>query len=277
MSSARIPRLAIIGGGTMGQAMLCGLLHENAVSPDEVAVGEPGAERRAQLSTEHGVSTTANNLEAVRGASVVLLAVKPQVVPEVLQELHGHIDPGAVVVSIVAGLSIRRIQDDLNHPSVVRGMPNTPARVSHGVTVWCAAQPVDDLQRTRAAAIFAASGEALEVKGEALVEAATGLTAPTPAFAFLIVEALVEAGVAMGFDHRTAGLLVRETLAGSMELLKQTGEHPAVLRSQVTSPGGATAAGLAVLEEASLRARLAEAVRAVAARSSELARDDSKE
>lgn len=270
MSAARIPGLAVIGGGTMAQAMLHGLLAKDAVSPGDVVVGEPGTERRAALSRQYGVSATANNREAVKDAPIVLLAVKPQVIPQVLEELHGHIDPGTVVVSIVAGLDVHSIQDGLNHRSVIRAMPNTPARVSRGVTVWCASDEVDDLQRDRVAALFAASGETLEVNGEAMVEAATGLTAPTPAFAFLIVEALVEVGVAMGFDHRTAGLLVRETLAGSMELLKQTEEHPAVLRSQVTSPGGATAAGLAVLEEANLRARLAEAVRAVAARSSEL-------
>jgi pyrroline-5-carboxylate reductase len=263
-------RIGFVGGGRMAEALIRGLLGARVVAPDQVVVSDPLERRRRELEDQYAVRTTAHNPEAAAGAAVVLLAVKPQHLSVAMDELRGRIGSDALVLSIVAGVRIEQLSAGLQHARVVRAMPNTPAMVAAGATVWTASPEVTAPQRQQARAILSATGLEVAAPGEEYVEMATGFTAPAPAFVFLFVEALVEAGVALGFSHDQAMVLTLQTIHGSIELLRSTGEHPAVLRAHVTSPGGATAAGLHELERAGVRAALSAAVHAVFRRAREL-------
>ena len=263
-------RLAFIGGGTMAEAMVRGLFDKHLVPPSHVLVTGPRRERRADLTKRFGVKALASNVEAARAAHVVILSVKPQVLPTVLRELRGELREDQLVISIVAGAPMAVIRDGLEHAVIVRAMPNTPAQIGMGVTAWTAAAAVDRDQRDRAKAILGALGEELEVDDEGQVDMATALSGTGPTYVFLLMEALVDAGVHLGFSRRVAEELVLRTVEGSAAFARQSERHLAELRNMVTSPGGTSAAAIYELEKGTLRTVLSRAVYAAFRRTREL-------
>jgi pyrroline-5-carboxylate reductase len=263
-------RLAFIGGGTMAEAMMRGLFDKHLVPPSHVLVTGPRRERRADLAKRFGVKALASNADAAADAHVVVLAVKPQVLPTVLRELQGRLRVDQLVISIVAGVPLAVLRDGLDHAAVVRAMPNTPAQIGMGITAWTATEATDRGQRDRAKAILGALGEELEVDEESLVDMATALSGTGPTYVFLLMEALVDAGVHLGFSRRVAEELVLRTVEGSAAFARQSGRHLAELRNMVTSPGGTSAAAIYELEKGTMRTVLSRAVYAAYRRTREL-------
>ena len=268
--AVRTTRIAFVGGGTMAEAMVRGILDRKVVTPARVTVSGPRRERRAELVKTYRVKAIASNADAARGADVVVLSVKPQVLPRVMAELRGKLVAEQLVLSIVAGASSDAIRGGLDHASIVRAMPNTPAQVAMGVTVWWATPSVSGGQRERARAILAALGEELEVEVEEQVDMATALSGTGPSYVFLLMEALVDAGVHLGFSRRVAEELVLRTVEGSALFARRSGRHLAELRNMVTSPGGTSASALYQLEKGGLRTVLSKAVFAAYQRTREL-------
>jgi len=266
-------RLAFIGGGTMAEAMVRGILERKLVTPARVTVSGPRRERRAELTKTYRVRALASNVEAARNADVVVMSVKPQMLPRVMAELRGKLAAEQLVLSIVAGASSDALRAGLDHASIVRAMPNTPAQVAMGVTVWWATPSVSGPERERARAILAALGEELEVEQEEQVDMATALSGTGPSYIFLLMEALVDAGVHLGFSRRVAEELVLRTVEGSALFARRSGRHLAELRNMVTSPGGTSAAALYQLEKGGLRTVLSKAVYAAYQRTRELGDD----
>ena len=262
--------IAFVGGGAMAEAIIKGLLARDAVMPDQIVASDPVEARRRQLSSEYGVRTTAENVDAVRDADIVVLCVKPQVALSAFTGLARRISSSALVLSIMAGVPISAMRSGLMHSTIVRSIPNTPAQVGKGATVWTATPQVTDEQRAQVADILGALGEHIEVGDEHYLDMATGLSGSGPGFVFLLIEALIDAGVQIGFSRSDAEKLVLQTIDGSVALMRETGLHPAVLRNRVTSPAGTTAAGLYEMETGNVRAVLARAVEAAYARSAEL-------
>ncbi len=263
-------RLAFIGGGTMAEAMIRGLLDKHLVPPSHVFVTGPRRERRAELAKQFGVKALASNGDAAQGAHIVVLSVKPQVLPAVLRELHGKLRADQLVLSIVAGAPIAVLREGLDHATIVRAMPNTPAQIGMGITAWCAAESVERDQRDRAKAILGALGEEIEVEEEGMVDMATALSGTGPTYVFLLMEALVDAGVHLGFSRRVAEELVLRTVEGSAVFARRSGRHLAELRNMVTSPGGTSAAAIYELEKGTMRTVLSRAVYAAFVRTREL-------
>jgi pyrroline-5-carboxylate reductase len=265
-------RLAFLGSGVMAEAMLSGLLNQELLQPDQVVASDPLARRRAELYERYGVEGTADNAEAIEGADVVVLAVKPQVLGQVLADLSGHLVPSQLVISIVAGATLDTIAWGLDHREVVRVMPNTPARIGEGMSVWTATPEVcdSDLERTRC--ILQALGKEIYVTNEDELDMATALSGTGPAYVFLFMEALVDAGVHLGFSRRVAQELVLQTVRGSVDFASQSRGHLADLRNQVTSPGGTSAEALYQMEKGALRTIVSKAVHAAYQRSRALSR-----
>ncbi|MDE3101387.1 MAG: pyrroline-5-carboxylate reductase [Chloroflexota bacterium] len=268
-----LKRIAFIGGGTMAEAMIRGLLEKRIVPASRVSVTGPRRERRADLARRFGVRALASNAEAVRGADVVVLSVKPQVLASVMRELNGKLDAGQLVLSIVAGATLRSLRGGLAHGAIIRSMPNTPAQVGMGVSVWTATPEATAEQRELARVVLGAFGEVLHAEEEQDVDRATALSGTGPAYVFLLMEALVDAGVHLGFSRRVSEELVLRTVEGSAAFARASGRHLAELRNQVTSPGGTSAAALYELEKGSLRTVLSRAVYAAYVRTRELGAD----
>jgi len=263
-------RLAFIGGGTMAEAMISGLLERRLVPASRIRASGPRRERRVELQKRYGVRALASNAEAAKGAHVVILSVKPQVLSAVMRELRGKLAADQLVLSIVAGATTRTLQSGLGHPAIVRAMPNTPAQVGMGVTAWWATPAVTAEQRERARAILGALGEELAVESEDFVEMATAVSGTGPTYVFLLMEALVDAGVHLGFSRRVAEELVLRTVEGSALFARRSGRHLAELRNMVTSPGGTSAAAIYQLEKGGMRTVLSKAVYAAYQRTREL-------
>ena len=207
-------RIAFLGGGVMAEAMLRALLDRRVLPASHITVTGPRRERRGELAKAYGVTALAANAEAAKGADVVVLAVKPQVLPTVLKELRGKLRAEQLVVSIVAGATVRALETGLAHPAIVRAMPNTPAQVGMGVTAWYAPPAVSAAQRERTKQILSAFGEELMVEDESYLDMATALSGTGPTYVFLLMEALVDAGVHLGFSRRVAEELVLRTVEG---------------------------------------------------------------
>ena len=261
---------ATVGTGVMAESMIAGLLRGRLVEPGQVLASHPRAERREALARDHGIRVTASNVEAVQGADVVLLAVKPQMLARVGREIGPHLASGQLVLSVIAGATTAALEGFLGHRELVRGMPNTPAQIGRGMTVWYATPETTDDQRAQARAIISALGAEIEVDDEKLVAMATAVSGTGPTYVFLFMEALIDSAVHLGFPRHVAHDLVVETLEGSTLFAKQSGDHPAVLRNMVTSPGGTSAAALHELESGRLRTVLSEAVWAAYHRTVEL-------
>jgi len=265
--------IATVGSGVMAEAMIAGLLRGQQgqlVQPEQVVASHPRAERREALEREYGIRTVADNVEAVRGADVILLGIKPQMLDRVGREIGPHLQRGQLVLSVLAGATTKALTGMLEHDQVVRSMPNTPARLGKGMTVWYATPATTDEQRQQAAALLGALGHQLEVDDEKMVAMATAVSGTGPTYVFLVMEALIDAAVHLGFPRHIAHDLVIETLEGSTVFAKQSGMHPAELRNMVTSPGGTSAAALHELERGRLRTVMSEAVWAAFRRTLEL-------
>jgi pyrroline-5-carboxylate reductase len=252
--------IATVGSGVMAEAMIAGMLRGELVTPDQVVASHPRAARREELTRLYGIRTVASNAEAVEAADIVLLAIKPQMLAKVGREIGPRLRDDQLVLSVIAGATTTALEGFLGHRRIVRSMPNTPARVGRGMTVWYATPETSDDQRTEARALLRALGAELEVDDEKCVAMATAVSGTGPTYVFLVMEALIDAAVHLGFPRHIAHDLVVETLEGSTYFAKQSGDHPAVLRNMVTSPGGTSAAALHELESGRLRTVLSEAV-----------------
>lgn len=270
MSPLASRTIATIGSGVMAEAIVAGLLRGRLVEPDRIVASHPRLERREHLAREHGIRVVAGNAEAVEGADIVLLAIKPQMLARVGREIGPHLRRGQLVISVLAGATTRALTATLGHDQVVRSMPNTPARLGKGMTVWYATPETTADQRAAASALLGALGAELEVDDEKFVAMATAVSGTGPTYVFLVMEALIDAAVHLGFPRHIAHDLVIETLEGSTLFAKQSGMHPAELRNMVTSPGGTSAAALHELESGRLRTVLSEAVWAAFRRTVEL-------
>src|SRR4249919_3656106 len=270
MSPLSKATIATVGSGVMAEAMIAGMLRGKLVEPGQVVASHPRLERREHLEREYGIRTVASNVEAVQGADVILFGIKPQMLGKVGREIGPHLRRGQLVLSVLAGATTAALTGLLGHDQVVRSMPNTPARLGKGMTVWYATPESTEEQRAQAAALLGTLGAEIEVDDEKFVAMATAVSGTGPTYVFLVMEALVDAAVHLGFPRHVAHDLVVETLEGSTYFAKQSGDHPAVLRNMVTSPGGTSAAALHELESGRLRTVLSEAVWAAFRRTVEL-------
>ncbi|MBX3011823.1 MAG: pyrroline-5-carboxylate reductase [Caldilineaceae bacterium] len=272
MTSLHESNIAFIGSGAMGEAMIKGLLSRALIGADHLIGSDPVAARRDYIAKSYQIQTTDDNVQAVAQADIVVMSIKPQALGVVAASLQQALKPGAVVLSIMAGISLKTLQKALNHARIVRAMPNTPAQVNLGVTAWIATEAVDAEQRAQIALLLGALGEQIPVDKEEFIDMQTGLGGSGPGFVFLIIEAMIDAGVQMGFARADAQKIVLQTIAGSVALVQTTGKHPAELRNLVTSAGGTTAAGIYELEKGGIRTTLTNAILAAYQRSQELGR-----
>ncbi|HSJ89120.1 MAG TPA: pyrroline-5-carboxylate reductase [Anaerolineales bacterium] len=265
-------KIAFIGPGIMAEAMIAGLLRKKLADNENIVASGPREERGTELHKKYGIKTAIDNTSAISQADVVVLSVKPQRLSEVMKGLRG-IPVDALVLSIVAGASIKKISTGLKHKSVVRSMPNTPGQIGEGITVWTASKEVTEEQQEMARGILGALGEEVFVEDESYLDMATALSGSGPAYVFLFTEALIDAGVHMGFPRRIAEQLVLQTIKGSASFYEQAERHPATLRNQVTSPGGTSAEALYYLEKAGFRTAISRAIWAAYQRSLELGKE----
>ena len=263
--------ISFIGGGVMAEAMISALIHNGVAQPGEIVVGEIDAARRDYLAQKHGVHVVADNYDAAKVVSngFAVIALKPQHIDALSGIKRGSVVPGPYL-SIAAGVRIDRLRDVTGCDQIVRVMPNTPAQIGHGMSVWTATPEVTQPQRDMARRILAAMGRELEVHDENYIDMATALSGSGPGYVFLFLEAMIDAGVHVGIPRDQAELLARQTLLGAAALADQSNMHPAALRNMVTSPGGTTAEGIAALEDGGLRAAVTQAVIAAYRKSREL-------
>ena len=261
-------RLAFIGCGVMAEAIIAGLLRRKLVEPAQIVGSHPRQARREEMHVKYGIEMFESNREAVTethpetpdDSSVVVLAVKPQRLQSVLEELKGALVKEQLVVSIVTGAKIEMIAEQLLHASVVRTMPNTPAQIGEGLTAWTASSEVNEKQESQVCAMLDALGKTVRVENERQIDMATALSATGPTYIYLMMEALIDAGVHMGFSRRVAEQLVHQTMRGAVLFAIESHKHPAELRNMVTSPGGTSAEAIYQMEKGSLRTVLSKAV-----------------
>lgn len=271
-------RLGFIGGGVMGEAIIRGLIEQRVTSPDRILVTDVNEGRCRHLAHTYGVHTAPdNNPAALEGSDMVVLAVKPQNLHDVYRDVRGLFAPDQVILSIIAGTSISTLAGNVGHPAVVRVMPNTPGQIARGISVWTATPEVAEGQRKAVRAVLGALGEEIFVPNEHYLDMATALSGSGPAYVFLFLEALIDAGVHIGMPRDMAVQLTIQTVLGSAELAKVTGRHPADLRNMVTSPGGTTTEGLLKMESAGFRALMTQAVIAAYEKSVALGRPKGSE
>ena len=265
--------VAFVGAGVMAESMIAGLLKRGLVGPDRIVASHPRADRRKRLEDRFGIRAVEGNREAAAGADLVMLTVKPQVLGQVVKQLHGRLEPRQVVASVIAGASIDTLRRGLGHDAIVRVMPNTPAQIGEGMSVWTSTPDVDDRQRARVKAALGALGEELWVDEEKYVDMATALSGTGPTYVFLMMEALIDAGVHMGFPRRIAEQIVLQTVSGSVAFARDSGRHMAELRNMVTSPGGTSAEAIYQMEKGGLRTVFSRAVYAAYQRTQTLGRE----
>jgi len=253
-------KIAFIGAGVMGEAIIAALLRQKITTPGNVYAHDIDQARLAAIEKKYKVNCTTDIAKAVSDCDVVVLSVKPQVLAKVLNNLKGALKEGQLVLSIVAGASIETISKGLQHDAVVRVMPNTPAQVGQGMSVWTATSAVSQVQKDMAQIILGAMGKEIYLQDEKYIDMATAISGSGPAYIFLIMEALTDAAVHIGLPRKLAEELVTQTMLGSAYMSRETGKHPAELKNMVTSPGGTTAEGLLCLEKGGVRAILAQAV-----------------
>ena len=253
-------KIAFIGGGAMGEAMLSAILDKGLSTPQDISVSDINETRRQHLEQKYGVTATASNRQAASSGEIVILAIKPQNLIEVMAELNGHLQPSQLVVSIIAGARINTLCLGLDHNRVVRVMPNTPAQISEGMSVWAATAEVSDEQKKWVGSILSAMGKEIYVDDEQYMDMVTAISGSGPAYVFLFVESLVDAAADIGLPPNMAKELVLQTLLGSGHLIQKSGKPPAELRRMVTSPGGTTAEALLKLEQGRFHDLIKEAV-----------------
>jgi len=254
-------RIAFVGGGAMAEAMIRCLLAKKVAAPQNMVVSDISLVRRKLLSREYGVRTLPDNKEGMKDAGLIILAVKPQNLDEVMNDIKG-LGREQLVLSIVAGGTVSRLCQGLDHFSVIRAMPNMPAQIGEGMTVWTATTKTKARHKKLAQIVLGALGKEVYVADEKYVGMATALSSSGPGYVFLFIEALIDAGVHVGLPRDMAKTLVIQTVVGSARTVEQVGKHPAELRNMVTSPGGTTTDGLLQLERGRFRALVLEAVAA---------------
>ncbi len=252
--------LAFIGSGTMAEAMIKGILNKGLTNPRRIIASGPRPERGRELEERYGVKSTTDNKEAAQAGDIVVLSIKPRVLPFVLDNLCSLIRPHQLIFSIVAGARIETIAQVLQHRAIVRVMPNTPAQIGEGMSVWTATPEVTEEQRAQARAILQALGTEIYVEDEDALDMATAVSGTGPTYVFLMMEALVEAAVHLGFSRRVARKLVIQTVLGSVLFAGESGKHLAELRNMVTSPGGTSAEAIYQLEKGGLRTIISKGV-----------------
>jgi len=252
--------LAFIGSGTMAEAMIKGILNNGLTDPHRIIASGPRPERGRELEERYGVRSTTDNEEAAQAGDIVVLSIKPRVLPFVLDDLRSLIRPHQLIFSIVAGARIGTIAQVLQHLAIVRVMPNTPAQVGEGMSVWTATPEVTEEQRAQARAILQALGTEIYIEDEDALDMATAVSGTGPTYVFLMMEALVEAAVHLGFSRRVARKLVIQTVLGSVLFAGESGRHLAELRNMVTSPGGTSAEAIYQLEKGGLRTIISKGV-----------------
>jgi pyrroline-5-carboxylate reductase len=264
--------IGYIGAGNMAEALIRGLVRGGHVPATSIVASAPRQQRLDELKRDYGIDVTTNNRDVVARCGVIVLSVKPQIMSKVLLEVGPHIKAGSLVVSIAAGVDTETIEESLpDGVRVVRAMPNTPALVGAGATAISPGKHASEADLATARAMFDAVGITVELE-ETHLDAVTGLSGSGPAYIFLILEALADAGVKVGLARRNAQRLAAQTVMGSAKMLLETDEHPGKLKDMVTSPGGTAIAGLHTLEEGGLRTTLINAVETATKRARELGR-----
>jgi len=258
-------QIAFVGCGVMAEAMIAGVLRKNLVGAEQITATHPRENRRGELNDKYGIRVFENNAEAVekiRDAEnpVIALCVKPQRLKGVLQELESVVAPNQIVLSIIAGAKIETIGEALSNRKIVRAMPNTPSQIGAGITVWTCTEEIGAAQREQVKALLTALGKELHVESENMIDMATSLSATGPTYIFMVMEALTDAGVHMGFSREVSKELVQETMLGSVLFAMESHKHPAELRNMVTSPGGTSAEAIYQMEKGGLRTVLSKAV-----------------
>jgi len=269
--------LAFIGCGVMGESMIAGLLRKDLVESKNISASHPRDARRKELKSRHSIAVYESNAEAARSvagkeSSAVLICVKPQRLVRVLGDLTGALSLDQLVVSIVAGAAIEHLAEALATAKIVRAMPNTPSQIGAGITAWTCTEAVADSERVHVRELLKALGKELFVETENMIDMATSLSATGPTYIFMVMEALTDAGVHLGFSRDMAKELVQETMLGSVKFAMESHKHPAELRNMVTSPGGTSAEAIYQMEKGTLRTVLSKAVYAAYKRAVELGR-----
>ena len=264
------PKIAFLGAGNMAEALVAGIVKGKLSKPESVRATDISAARLEILKDRYEIQVGNQNLDAVLWADVIILCVKPQVINDVLAEIQSSLSEKQLVISVAAGVSISRIQDIIGQTiPLVRAMPNTPAVIQEGVTALAGCRDLSLERLSVAQKIFESVGQVVVVD-ETLMDAVTGLSGSGPAYVYLAIEALIDGGVRVGLPRNIAHVLAVQTVLGAAKMVKETNEHPALLKDRVTSPGGTTIAGVQRLEEGGLRATLIDAVEAATHRSREL-------
>jgi pyrroline-5-carboxylate reductase len=263
-------RVAVLGAGKMGGILLQAFLDSGLFAPEQIVATVAHEGRAKALSLQYGVTVTTDNVVAVTGADVVLLGVKPQQMGDVVRHIAGALTPGTLLISVAASVKTSVIEEAAGAGScVIRSMPNTPAKVGAGVTALCRGAHATDAQMELAQKIFETVGRAVVVD-EKHMDAVTGLSGSGPAFLYIIIEALAEAGVNVGLPRDVATLLAAQTTYGAAKMVLETGSHPALLKDEVTTPAGCTVDGILELEEGGLRVTLIKAVKRATERAKQL-------
>ncbi len=258
-------KLAFVGCGVMAESMIAGLLRKNLVAPAQIAASHPRANRRTDLEAKYGIEVFQSNAEAVEAVrenenSIVALCVKPQRLGGVLDELKNVVAAHQIVLSIIAGAKIETLAEELSNEKIVRAMPNTPSQIGAGITAWTCTETVGEFERAQIKSLLTALGKEIFVETENMIDMATSLSATGPTYIFMVMEALTDAGVHLGFSRETAKELVQETILGSVKFAMESHKHPAELRNMVTSPGGTSAEAIYQMEKGGLRTVLSKAV-----------------
>lgn len=263
--------VGFIGAGNMGEVLIRGLLQSGSVKKSDIIASDTNSERLKSIAKAYGVRTTTSNVELVEKASIIIIAVKPQNIDDLLDELSASSHEKHLFISIAAGVVTDKIAAKMHHKSgIIRVMPNAPASVLAGIAALCPGRNVSPADLKRAVSIFECVGKAVIIKNEALMDVVTGLSGSGPAFAFLVIESLSDAGVQLGISRPEASLLAAQTVYGAAKMLLETGRHPSELKDIVATPGGTTFAGLKMLEKGNFRSTIMDAVEAATARSREL-------
>lgn len=257
--------LAFVGCGVMAESIIAGLLRKNLVGAQQIFGSHPRANRRRELNEKYAIQVFEKNIEAIDAVkssenSIVALCVKPQRLKGVLQELKGVVTPSQIVLSIIAGARLETISEALGNQKIIRAMPNTPSQIGAGMTAWTCTEEISEAEKARVKALLTALGKELFVETENMIDMATSLSATGPTYIFMVMEALTDAGVHMGFSREVSKELVQETMLGAVLFAMESHRHPAELRNMVTSPGGTSAEAIYQMEKGSLRTVLSKAV-----------------
>ena len=263
-------KISFVGGGAMAEAIIAGALGKRLASAKDIRVGEPVEERRTALSHRYNIYTTASNTESIENADLIVLSIKPQQIDKVLEELLGKVTKKQTIVSILAGISIKKIKEGLNFSRVIRVMPNTPAQIGEGISAWTADTSVDEPEKENVRSILQGLGHEVYIQDESYLDIATALSGSGPAYVFLFIESLADAGIQLGINEEISYKLALQTVLGSAKLVQETGKSPMELRHMVTSPQGTTEAAIKDLDLNHFREIIFSAVQAAYKRSKEL-------